>query len=235
MEHSLPYADSPPRQPPHEAPGERAPRTNLLLSAAIEARNLKAAVRIRNLSATGALLQGSPLPNVGETLTLRRLDLTMDATVMWRTDLRCGVKFDAPISVAAWSSGTCSSVAGGGQPRVDIIQAAIRAGSPMPPLEERRANRSVVADERGSSLDRRLAEELALVRRLLENMGGELSDEPIIVHKHLAALQGFDFASQILGHIAAVLVADDRDSAVAAIGMEELRARLVRKPLFAKN
>lgn len=190
---------------------------------------MKTAVRIRNLSGSGALLEGPAFPIVGEKLTLRRSDIEIGATVVWRAGSRCGVKFDGTTSVADWVSGKSS---GGGpspnQALVDNIQAAIRSGSPVTATGRSIADPEFVK----SNLDGRLAEELALVIRLLENMGDKLTDEPIIVQRHPKTLQDFDLACQILGHLAAVLTAEDRCAAVDAIGMEDLRARLLRKPIF---
>lgn len=220
-------ADPPPDPLEGRGRSERLPRTNLLLAAAIEAGTLKTSVRIRNLSESGALLEGAAFPNIGEKLTLRRQDIEIGATVVWRVGARCGVKFDGTTSVAEWVSGKRS--ASPGQARVDSLQAAIRAGSPaLGPTDRVSAGQAEIEGD----LDHRIAEELAHVQRLLENMGDRLTDEPIIVHRHSKTLQDFDLACQILGHLAAILTAENRGAAVDGIGMEDLRARLLRKPLF---
>ena len=222
-----PFADLPPGRAKDDEARERAQRSNLLLAATIEAQDLKAAVRIRNLSESGAMLEGAALPGVGDRLTLQRLDLEVGATVVWSARSRCGIRFDRKISVAGWRAGTWSSPGDGrDQQRVDGIQAAIRAGSAVATGTETVRVPSI------GVLDARLAEELAHVRRLLEAMGDELSEEPLIVRRHSKALQGFDMACQVLGHIGSVLVAQDRSAAVNAIGMDDLRARLLRKSLF---
>ena len=71
-----------------------APRTNLMLAASIEAGALNAPVRIRNLSETGAAIEGPALPHIGASFTLRRLDVAIAGVVMWVTGGRCGVHFD---------------------------------------------------------------------------------------------------------------------------------------------
>ena len=225
--------DSPADPPQEPSLGERAPRTNLLLAATIEAGKLQTAVRIRNLSESGALLEGGAFPDIDQKLTLRRTDLEIEATVVWRTASRCGVKFEGKVSVADWVSSTGGGTASSrGQARVDSIQAAVRAGlRPAPPI----ARSITTAAELNDSLDGRIAEELAHVRRLLEKTGEELSNEPLMVQRHFKALQGFDLACQTLGHLAAILAADDRGAAVDAVGMEDLRARLLRRTLFKKN
>lgn len=208
-----------------EAEARRAPRTNLLLAATMDAGRMNAPVRIRNLSSSGALLEGASFPDVGGTLILRRLDLQIGATVVWNAGGRCGVKFDGTTCVSEWISGRSTA----GQVQVDSIQAAIRAGSTTAPPRTRPSGD--LADLAGS-LDARLAEELAYVRRLLECIGDELSDEPAVVQRHARAFQNVDIASQLIGHIAAVLTSDDKIAAVNAIGMDELRARLLRKRIF---
>ena len=77
----------------------RAPRKNLLLAATIEAGALKAPVRIRNLSEGGAMLEGAVLPDIGTAFMLRRLDIEIGGTVIWRESGRCGVEFDGPVEV----------------------------------------------------------------------------------------------------------------------------------------
>ena len=224
--------DSPLDTHQEQVPGERAPRTNLLLAATIEAGKLQAAVRIRNLSESGALLEGGAFPLVGEKLILRRMELEIGATMVWRTASRCGVRFEGHISVGEWVSGTTSGAASSrAQARVDNIQAAVRMGSPPGPM----VRPTVSPEDLANSLDGRIAEELAHVRRLLEKMGEELTGEPVIVQRHPKALQGFDLACQTLGHLATILAAEDRGAAVAAVGMDDLRARLLRKTLFKKH
>lgn len=224
--------DPPPDPAQEQALDERAPRTNLLLAAMIEAGTLKSAVRIRNLSESGALLEGGAFPHAGEKLTLRRTDLEIGATVVWRTASRCGVKFDGRISVGEWVSGTVGGAASTrSQARVDNIQAAVRTGL----LPAHIARPASSPEELANSLDGRIAEELAHVRRLLEKMGEEMSSEPIMVQRHSRALQGFDLACQTIGHLAAILAAENRAAAVEAVGMDDLRARLLRKTLFKKD
>ncbi len=195
----------------------------------IEAGTLKAPVRIRNLSESGALLEGAAFPNVGGELTLRRLEIEIGATVIWRTESRCGVKFDGKTSVAEWVAGSRSRTSHDhDQARVDSIQAAVRAGSPVSSSDAPVALPGGMDD----GLDSRIAEELSYVRRLLENVGDELSDAPIIMQRYSRSLQSFDIACQILGHLSTILAAQNRGAAVNAVGMQDLRARLLRKPLF---
>jgi hypothetical protein len=64
---------------------------------------------------------------------------------------------------------------------------------------------------------------------MLSSMGDELSSDGLIVSRHLAELQTIDIVCQMLGHIASVVRSSDPPAAVGAIGMGELKARLMRR------
>ena len=214
--------------PDHPEAGQtRASRKNLLLSATIEAGALKAPVRIRNLSESGAMIDGAALPEVGTALTLRRLEVEIGAVAVWRASGRCGIRFDGKASVDEWVSGVRRphGAEERSQARVDEIQAAIRSGGSSPAPE----NPTSAGPIDAGRLNDRIVEEIAYVRRLLDAVGDELTDDPIILQRHGRALQNFDSACQILGHLGAILGSGDRSAAVDAVVMQELRARLLRK------
>jgi hypothetical protein len=64
---------------------------------------------------------------------------------------------------------------------------------------------------------------------MLSSMGDELSSDALFVGRHLAELQTVDIVGQMLGHIASVVRSSDPAAAVEAIGMSELKARLMRR------
>ncbi|MEP9357960.1 PilZ domain-containing protein [Sphingomonas sp. KR3-1] len=204
---------------------ERPPRKNLLLSATIEADGLKVAVRIRNLSEGGAMLDGSVLPRPCTKLVLRRAEIEMGARVVWQGAGRCGVAFDtSAVTVEEWVSGNRSASFNGfhGQARVDAIQDAVRSGAALPAEPEAPAGPSL------ADLGTRLVEEIHHVRELLDSLGEQLIDDPHVIATHMASLQNLDRASQILDHLGNILGADDPAAAVDAVAMQELRARLMR-------
>jgi hypothetical protein len=210
-----------------------SPRTNLLLAATVEAGGRVLPVRIRNLSETGALLEGAGLPDAGLPLVLKRGDLQIGATVAWASGARRGVRFDGPTPVNEWTGGKprpldCTGLRD--QRRIDAIQAEARAGSAPEPAPSPPPG-NAPPDAARPSLDARLAEELGYVRRLLEGLGDDLVADAQLVHRHGRSLQNLDLAGQILAHIAAIVVAEDRAATINRIGMEDLRARLKRKPL----
>jgi hypothetical protein len=204
----------------------RASRKNLMLSASIEAGTLKAQVRIRNLSETGAMIEGAALPDVGTPLILRRLELEIGAMTVWRAPGRCGIRFGGTAAVDEWVAGARSPrPADRGQARVDAIQSAVRRAAPLPSADVPASRIPLDSDE----LESRIAEELAYVGRLLDAVGDELTENPIILQRHGRALQNFDVARQILVHLSAILGSRDRGAAVDAVTMHELRSRLVRR------
>jgi len=81
-------------------------------------------------------------------------------------------------------------------------------------------------DQAPSQLDLLLAAELDHARDMLMMMGDELAMSQEIVAEHGTALQAVDIVGQMLGHIANVVRAEDRNSAIARIGMCELKTKL---------
>src|SRR4051794_29495874 len=165
-------------------------------------------VRIRNVSETGALIEGADLPEAGQEILLSRGQTEIDAIVAWASGSRRGVHFSRPVAVDTWRAGKPATAPPASQGRVDLIQAAARAGRnaaplPAPPPEERWIDQ----------LDARMAEELAFVQRLVETLGDELVADAAIVHRHTQALQNIDVASQILGYLTRVIGAPDRAEA----------------------
>ena len=210
-----------------------APRTNLLLAANAEVGGRTLPVRIRNLSETGAMLEGTGLPDAGMKLVLARGDLHVSAVVAWAAGARRGVRFDGPTPVHEWTGGSkpkplvCTGLRD--QRRVDALQAEARGEAASG--RQLRDNAPAEAPAVSPDLDSRLAHELGYVQRLLENLGDELINDLFLVQRHGQSLQSLDLVNQILGHVAAILRSDDKGATVEAIGMEDLRARLKRKPI----
>jgi hypothetical protein len=219
-------------EPEGSAEDRASPRTNLLLAATVETGGRTLSVRIRNLSETGALVEGAGLPDAGMPLVIVRGDLQVSATIAWAAGGRRGVRFDGPTPVSEWTGGKPRPLDVTGlrdQRRVDAIQAEARAEAATG--RQLRAAAPVDAPpDPLAHLDARLADELGYVQRLLEGLGDELIGEPLVLHRYGRSLQSLDLASQILGHVAAIIGADDKSEVVEQIGMEDLRARLKRKP-----
>jgi hypothetical protein len=208
--------------PPGAAP--RPPRKNVMLAASISAGALSVPVRIRNLSEVGAMIDGPALPDSGTTLKLSRLALSIGATVVWSRDGRCGLRLGCPIVVDDWITGASSTPAkaAGAQFRVDQIQSAIRSGAAMP--AETRA--PVPNSAEIQPVERSVAAELGRVKRMLDAVTEELSDDVDVLMRHERAMQNFDIAAQVIAELAILMAADDREAAVGLVQMHDLRSRL---------
>lgn len=77
-------------------------RTHLFMVAMLGAGTALMPVRIRNLSASGALLEGSGVPGAGAAVTIRRGGLSVEGVVAWRSKTQAGIAFRSDILVSAW-------------------------------------------------------------------------------------------------------------------------------------
>ena len=199
------------------------PRTQLFLSAMIHFDRVSAAVRLRDLSASGARIEGATLPIVGTAACITRGALNASGMIVWRDRKRCGLHFDTPLQLDDWMPTRVAR----DQLVVDDMVEAVRSGNDVLPFRPP----ALPVDAIGDALPRRLAEELAYVGRLLESLGNDLCSEPLLVMRHAEKLQNIDISHQILGHVAALLVAEHPEQAIDAIGMGSLRKRLQRTAL----
>lgn len=104
------------------------PRSNVFLSASLMVGPVALPVRVRNLSASGALLDGGSLPPPGTSIRLVRGDLTAEGEIAWQSGGQAGVRFNGTIDVAAW----VKKIGHSGQQRVDAAIAAIRGNAAIP-------------------------------------------------------------------------------------------------------
>lgn len=80
-------------------------RTHLFLVAILAVGAASTPVHIRNLSASGALIEGSALPAVGAVVSIRRAGLFVEGVLAWRSKNQAGVAFKSNILVSAWLPG----------------------------------------------------------------------------------------------------------------------------------
>lgn len=68
-------------------------RSNVLMAASLELSGTSLPVKLRNLSADGALVEGDKLPIEGASVLFRKGDLSMPGTVAWVKGPQAGVNF----------------------------------------------------------------------------------------------------------------------------------------------
>ena len=114
------------------------------------------------------------------------------------------------------------------QREVDAMMAEIRASmTPAKrPLFKEPPPRAAISS---NAIDHRIAEELEMIRRRLDQIGDALIGDPILLHRHATSLQGLDLTNQILAHLADVIKAEDKTAGADAVRMDDLRARLKRR------
>ena len=76
----------------------KANRSQVLMQAQLESSGKSRDVRLRNLSAEGALVEGEDLPVEGTTILFRKGEIKAQATIAWVSDHRAGVRFDRPLA-----------------------------------------------------------------------------------------------------------------------------------------
>lgn len=197
----------------------------MILSAVVQSARGTAAATIRNLSSSGAMVEVSSQLSPGDEIVLRRGSLEVGGVVAWCFDGRAGISLRANIEVSEWvarQKGACS------QAQVDHVVATSRAalGSSRPG-QSSSGERNLEPDV----LNNRLAEEILLIARTIEQLGDEFAEEPLVVARHGQSLQQVDVAVQVLGHIARIINAEDPNAVISEIGMQALVARLCRKSL----
>lgn len=102
-------------------------RSNVFLTATLDTGAASSPVRIRNISARGALIEGPSLPAIGARVRLIRGELRASGELAWTGAGQGGLNFDREIDVAQW----IERVGHAGQQRVDRVVAALRNSTPL--------------------------------------------------------------------------------------------------------
>jgi len=157
------------------------PRSNVLLIVTLSAGGRSHAVRIRNLSAHGALLEGASLPRSGLSAHLRRGSLDVSGTIAWSDAAHCGMRFDGAIDIKDWVKRVGSEQ----QSAMDAAIADMRFGRdtayPRTPSSRCSANQFT---EAGASL-REICERIASLPYVPVELGKELIKIDVIAQSLL--------------------------------------------------
>lgn len=163
--------------------GRRDERTHLFLAAMLHSRAGSCPVHVRNISQTGALIEGSIVAEKGEAAILKRTGLEAAATIVWKAGRKAGIAFASKIHVANWTSKKSSAH----QARVDDMIQAIRSDSSCHPGESG-AKRSV-------PLAPMLESELEALKNYLGQLELGLAADVVVVATH-PEIQLLDVALQ---------------------------------------
>ena len=151
------------------------------------------AVRVRNMSDTGALIEGVSLPEAGAKVILRRGALEVPATTAWSRSGKGGLTFSGPVDLAQW----LPTKEAKRQSQVDQIAFGLKD-----------AGREVAcgADlgSKSSSSMLAIVAELIDLQSQLGQTGDKLSGDVLVLANH-PEVQALDAAGQQIGRIIAAL------------------------------
>ena len=78
------------------------PRRALFVAATLHDDRGEIAIRIRNLSSTGMLIEGPDIPAVGTVVRVQRGAMAVGGTVAWSDSERAGLTLDKPVALEDW-------------------------------------------------------------------------------------------------------------------------------------
>jgi hypothetical protein len=157
----------------------------MFVLASMAAASVSGTVKIRNMSPSGALIEGAALPRVGEHVSLERGELSAAGTIVWRDGGRAGVRFDHPVEVTAWLPAISR------QQQVDRTFQELKNGlAPTAPLA------AMPAASAGPSPIAKA--DLLEAARALDTLANALAEDPRVIASHATRLQALDIAAQLL-------------------------------------
>lgn len=159
-------------------------RKNMFLSAVLETPLGGQPVRVRNMCASGAMLECAEPPTEGLSVKLRRGSLYTNARVVWSREGRCGINLASPVNVDDWLAPSANSR----QAEVD----AIFSRSPCRGFKWQANLCAAEPREPG------IVEATSIVADLLRTVGEQFAKDPVIVANRALELQMFDAAVQVL-------------------------------------
>lgn len=193
----------------------RAARTSIYLTASLFNEECVSSVKVRNISANGALVEAAVVPRPGTLVQLVRGNLIVHGLVAWSVEGRCGLKFSGTVDVQQWRASPTNSE----QQRVDEVVRLVKAGAVPIPLRERAQS----ADEERCASGGEPAGDLKLAVQLLEKMGEALADDPAVIVRFGQDLQRLDIAIQVIAAVQEII------SGVSEIGVDETKLAGLRR------
>jgi hypothetical protein len=199
---------------PERAETRTNSRTNMFLGAVLRGAGLCAPVKIRNMSPTGALVEGALIPESGSAVELLRGSLIVSGIVAWREDGRCGLRFSSLVAVAEW----LAPPSNGAQQRIDDTVRLLKLGA-LPMSQRASAEAPASAPPRSVQF----GEDLLGAARLIENFGDRLASDVEMLVRHSDLLQDLEIALQTI-HLVAEVLGGRADELAAPARMENLRS-----------
>ena len=177
-------------------------RSNIFVIATLYSSAASTPVRIRNMSRSGALVEGGALPADGTEVRLSRGSLDVSGKVVWCSGGRAGIRFGSTVMVADWLPRGNRNLQ---QQYVDeiVYNAKLTTVESAPPPCPKPAPATIGAAE--------IADELRRLANSLNAVGEELSSDPDVAARFLTRLQIIDIVAQSLARLAASVSAAAAD------------------------
>jgi hypothetical protein len=173
-----------------ETEGRINDRSNVFVIATLYSQGGSAPVRIRNLSPSGALIEGIVLPSPGAPVRLSRGSFHVAGEVVWSADGRSGLRFDSAISVLEWLPRTGAAPV---QHNVDELVFKAKLGSLA-------GHEAPAPADPGKSGD--VALELARLAAGLTRLCDELADDDHVAARFPENLQTIEATAKHLDRLA---------------------------------
>ena len=167
----------------------REARTNLFAMASIYTDCGSMPVKLRNVSAGGALAEGPVLPAVGTRVRLRRGSLEVVGEVVRSQQGSVGLRFDGSVTVADWLPRGRAVAA---QQQIDELVHKARCDRVMTPP----AAPDDIRSAKPGALD------LMRLKQAVEALSDDLANDPQVVERHGSRLQVLDVVAQTLRKLA---------------------------------
>lgn len=162
-------------------------RTSLFIMAQLHCGGASRPVKLRNISPTGALIEGEGIPAVGSHAELRRGAQSATGTVVWRDPGlagKAGIHFDRPTDVELWLPTAAM------QRSVDFAVEGMRAAEPVA------AGRAPLHASTIST------EDMESVALMLDDLADALSHDAGVLFNYAMKLQALDIGAQMLRKLA---------------------------------
>lgn len=186
-------------------------RTNVMVAARASVRETSWPVRIRNVSATGCMIETDASISVGTEVTVSRGSLHASGVVRWHRSNQCGVLFHSTIDVVSWLA----------IPTRHAVHEHVAV-----PIPEEFASSEL--SDREESLLPRVLEEVSFITRTIGAVSESLLRDPILRQRHAMNIQQLAISEQMLTELSAILGRNSSLSAAEEIATGPMRHRLLR-------
>ena len=164
-------------------------RNNVFVVAALYSGDSSVPVRIRNMSRSGALVEGGAFPLPGTDVRLSRGSLSVPGKVMWVADRRAGLRFVGTIFVPDWLPNAQRNPR---QMHIDEVVHQAKLGiAPAPAL-------MAVPAKRG---DAAIAADMLELKASIDQLAEDLAGDSHVTASHPSSLQILDIAAQALAKL----------------------------------